>query len=84
MKCVTLVVCRKLLEGKEMNEGGGSLVSIRNGKRLSDGTKMEEARSDRQDRLLHSSVKRESVIVITFTNSNRHVFVNIQYAEKRT
>jgi hypothetical protein len=29
MKCVTLVVCRKLLEAKEMDEGGGFLVSIR-------------------------------------------------------
>lgn len=40
MKCVTLVVCRKLLEAKEMDEGGGSLVSIRSGKLLPKGTEM--------------------------------------------
>lgn len=41
MKCVTLVVCRKLLEAKEMDEGGGSLVNIRSCKLLPKGTELE-------------------------------------------
>jgi hypothetical protein len=40
MKCVTLDVCRKLLETKEMDECGGSVVSILSGKLFPNGTNM--------------------------------------------
>ena len=45
------------LKAKEMDEGGGSRVSIRSGKRLPKGTKMDKTRCDREDSLLHNSVK---------------------------